>query len=130
MSFGENQDVSVDQIRQQPAPAGNSRLQPAPADVSNQQVTIRDVHLNSPNAERRREGTLRERDAGAIFDAVSVRDLPQLEAYEMEGGVSVLKHQRRYANFFKEVCLDNMLLFEEIAVAEESIAIIRKDLRA
>ena len=34
-------------------------------------------------------------------------DLPDYEVYEMNGkGLSVLKHNKRYAEFFKEVCLE------------------------
>ena len=33
--------------------------------------------------------------------------LPDYEVYEMNGkGLSVLKHNKRYAEFFKEVCLE------------------------
>ena len=37
----------------------------------------------------------------AMLDAISIRDLPKNEVYGMENGTSVVKHDLRYANFFK-----------------------------
>jgi hypothetical protein len=64
-----------------------------------------------------------------VLDAVSVRDLPDFEHYEMSGGISVLKHKQRYAKFFRDACLDHIDLFNEMAQADENVAIIKKRLR-
>ncbi len=64
-----------------------------------------------------------------VLDAIRVSDLPPLDHYEMSGGTSILKHQQRYAKFFKDACLDHMAMFEEMALAEENIAMFRKSLR-
>ena len=45
--------------------------------------------------------------------------LPDYEVYEMNGkGLSVLKHNKRYAEFFKEVCLEQIELLESMAFEE------------
>ena len=44
--------------------------------------------------------------AATLLEAVTLRDLPKKEIHEMEDGGTVVKHHLRYANFFKEVCLD------------------------
>ena len=42
----------------------------------------------------------------SMLEAVSFEDLPDYEVYEMNNkGLSVMKHNKRYAEFFKEVCL-------------------------
>ena len=42
-----------------------------------------------------------------MLEAVSFEDLPDYEVYEMNNkGLSVMKHNKRYAEFFKEVCLE------------------------
>ena len=55
----------------------------------------------------------------SVLEAVSLEDLPDYEIYEMNGkGLSVLKHNKRYAEFFKEVCLEQIELLESLAFDE------------
>ena len=57
-------------------------------------------------------------------------DLPDFEVYEMNSkGLSVLKHNKRYAEFFKEVCLEQIELLESMAFEEQNLAIGRKSQR-
>ena len=43
----------------------------------------------------------------SMLEAVNFNDLQDYEVYEMNGkGLSVMKHNKRYAEFFKEVCLE------------------------
>ena len=74
------------------------------------------------------EDTIRGRQE-AILNAVTLRDLPKLEVFEMQGGISVLSSERRYANFFKEVCLEQQDLLEELAHEEENFFMLRRDTR-
>ena len=63
----------------------------------------------------------------SMLEAVSFEDLPDYEVYEMNGkGLSVLKHNKRYAEFFKEVCLEQIELLESMAFEEQNLAITRK----
>ena len=66
----------------------------------------------------------------SMLEAVSFEDLPDYEVYEMNGkGLSVLKHNKRYAEFFKEVCLEQIELLESMAFEEQNLAIGRKSQR-
>ena len=65
----------------------------------------------------------------AMLDAISIRDLPKNEVYGMENGTSVVKHDLRYANFFKQVCLEQQDLLEELAHSEENFFIVRKEVK-
>ena len=65
-----------------------------------------------------------------MLETVSLEDLPDYEIYEMNGkGLSVLKHNKRYAEFFKEVCLEQIELFESLAFDEQNLAIGRRSQR-
>ena len=44
----------------------------------------------------------------------------------MEDGRSVVKHDLRYANFFKQVCLEHHDLLEDMASSEENYFIVRR----
>ena len=65
----------------------------------------------------------------AMLDAISLRDLPRNEIYGMENGTTVVKHDLRYANFFKDVCLEQQDLLEELAHSEENFFIVRREVR-
>ena len=65
----------------------------------------------------------------AMLDAISIRDLPKNEVYGIENGTSVVKHDLRYANFFKQVCLEQQDLLEELAHSEENFFIVRKEVK-
>ena len=66
----------------------------------------------------------------SMLEAVSFEDLPDYEVYEMNGkGLSVLKHNKRYAEFFKEVCLEQIELLESMAFEEQNLAIGRRSQR-
>jgi hypothetical protein len=54
----------------------------------------------------------------ALLDQVINRSLPSRELYEMKDGLSVLVSDRAYATFFKEVCLEQKDLLEELAFEE------------
>jgi hypothetical protein len=71
------------------------------------------------------EDILREH-TGTMLEAVSLRDLPRNEIYEMEGGGTIVKHHRRYADFFKEVCLEQLDLLEGLAQSEENFFLVKK----
>ena len=64
-----------------------------------------------------------------LLDAVSLRDLPRNEIYEFEEGVTMVKHHMRYANFFKDVCLDQQDLLEGLAHDEENYFLVKKTVR-
>ena len=72
------------------------------------------------------EDALRQHQA-SMLDAVSLRDLPRNEIYEMQDGTSVVRHDLRYANFFREVCLEQQDLLEELASSEENYFIVRRE---
>ena len=66
----------------------------------------------------------------ALLEAVSVRDLPKKEVYEFaDDGTTVMKHDMRYANFFKQVCLEQVDLLEELAQDEENYIMVRRNLK-
>ena len=69
---------------------------------------------------------LRQHQA-SMLDAISLRDLPRNEIYEMQDGTSVVRHDLRYANFFREVCLEQQDLLEELASSEENYFIVRRE---
>ena len=74
------------------------------------------------------EDVLRQH-TGTLLEAVSLRDLPRNEIYEIEGGGSVVKHHMRYANFFKEVCLRQVDLLEGLAQSEENYFLVKRTAR-
>ena len=66
----------------------------------------------------------------SMLEAVNFDELPDYEVYEMNSkGLSVLKHNKRYAEFFKEVCLEQIELFESLAFDEQNLAIGRRSQR-
>ena len=66
----------------------------------------------------------------SMLEAVDLDDLPDYEVYEMNSkGLSVLKHNKRYAEFFKEVCLEQIELLESMAFEEQNLAIGRRSQR-
>ena len=61
-----------------------------------------------------------------LLDAISFRDLPRNEMFEMKNGSSVVAHDLRYAKYFKQVCLDHQHLLDELAREEDNFFLVRK----
>jgi hypothetical protein len=86
------------------------------------------IHIMTPEPGVTTEQVLRQHTEN-LLDAVSLRDLPTNEIYEFEDGVTMVKHHMRYANFFKEVCLEQQDLLEGLAHSEENYFLVRRTAR-
>ena len=64
----------------------------------------------------------------ALLDQV-IQKFPQREIYEMRGGYSVLKSDKAYAKFFKDVCVEQKDLLEELVQEEEGYITFKKALK-
>ena len=69
---------------------------------SNRKVVYKvDESLRATKMTDINEGEAIKAHKEAFLDAVCLNDLPKFEVYGLENGISVVKHDRRYANFFK-----------------------------
>ena len=64
-----------------------------------------------------------------MLDQVIAHTLPKRGLYEMKSGFAVLKSEKAYANFFKEVCLEQNDLLDDLVKEEERFASFRKSLK-
>jgi hypothetical protein len=103
-----------------------------PSEIVRDRQEIENQNLLTPRSDRAgippEESLQQHRDA--LLDQVIAKSLPKKELYEMKGGLSVLVSDKAYANLFKEVCLEQNELLQELAQDESIYVDIRKALKA
>ena len=70
------------------------------------------------------EQVLRQHTENGL-ESVSLRDMPTSEIYELQDGVTLVRHHQSYANFFEEVCTEQLDLLDGLAHSEETLFLVR-----